>query len=80
MERNHPPKIAPPAARLSSPRREASAICWLQEGCANWRTVEMEDGRVTFWWHDYRDGDKKELMALESRPALMAKYPQKKED
>ncbi|MFT9497904.1 IS91 family transposase [Anaerosolibacter sp.] len=31
---------------------------------SNHRIVKLENGQVTFWWRDYRDGNKKKLMTL----------------
>ena len=33
---------------------------------SNNRIVRVEDGRVTFWWRDYRDGDKVKQMTLDA--------------
>ena len=32
----------------------------------NHRIINVEDGRVSFWWRDYADGNKKKIMALDA--------------
>ena len=33
---------------------------------SNHRIINVEDGRVSFWWRDYADGNKKKIMALDA--------------